>query len=235
MRKVLLASILLIILIGGAGYFILGTAKLNKGETSETSAEVEEILDYSDEELEKLNNIEQQIITHYNNEKYDTVILHYRNTFLSNMNNLQPTKKIIELYNKSVKRIFDNASEFPSRDYDELHFKNLNKDTLAFIESKFGTEIAEHIEEMEQLENERESQKVERRESNERKRLIQEKASRGVTIGMTKDDVLLSSWGAPSNINKTVNAYGTSEQWVYDNYNYLYFDNGILTSIQTSN
>lgn len=52
---------------------------------------------------------------------------------------------------------------------------------------------------------------------------------------MTKEDVLLSSWGAPSNIKKTVNAYGTSEQWVYDNYNYLYFDNGILTSIQTSN
>ncbi len=73
------------------------------------------------------------------------------------------------------------------------------------------------------------------REINERNRLIQEKASRGVTIGMTKEDVLLSSWGTPSNIKKTVNAYGTSEQWVYDNYNYLYFDNGILTSIQTSN
>ncbi len=79
------------------------------------------------------------------------------------------------------------------------------------------------------------NKKIERRESNERERLLQEKASRGVTIGMTKDDVLLSSWGAPSNINKTVNANGTSEQWVYDNYNYLYFENGILTSIQTSN
>lgn len=235
MRKVLLASILLIILIGVAGYFILGTTKLNKGETSETSDEVEEILDYSDEELEKLNNIEQQIITHYNNEKYDTVELYYRNTFQSNMNNLQPTKKIIELYNKSVKKIFDNASEFPSREYDQLHFKNLKKETLAFIESKFGTEIAEHKDNMEQLEKEREIEKAERRESNERNRLIQEKASRGVTIGMTKEDVLLSSWGAPSNIKKTVNAYGTSEQWVYDNYNYLYFDNGILTSIQTSN
>lgn len=134
-----------------------------------------------------------------------------------------------------LKSIFDNASEFPSRDYDELHFKNLNKETVAFIESKFGKEIEEHKEDMEQLENERENQKIERRESNERERLLQEKASRGVTIGMTKDDVLLSSWGAPSNINKTVNAYGTSEQWVYDNYNYLYFENGILTSIQTSN
>lgn len=235
MRKVLLASILLIILIGVAGYFILGTTKLNKGETSETSDEVEEILDYSDEELEKLNNIEQQIITHYNNEKYDTVELYYRNTFQSNMNNLQPTKKIIELYNKSVKKIFDNASEFPSREYDQLHFKNLKKETLAFIESKFGTEIAEHKDNMEQQEKEREIEKAERRESNERNRLIQEKASRGVTIGMTKEDVLLSSWGTPSNIKKTVNAYGTSEQWVYDNYNYLYFDNGILTSIQTSN
>ena len=235
MKKALIGSVLLIILIGVALYFILENKKLNKDEVSETSPEVEEILDYSDEELEKLKNTEQQFITHYNNKKYDTVILHYRNVFLSNMNNLKPTKEIIELYNKSVKKIFDNASEFPSRDYDELHFKNLNKETVTFIESKFGKEIEEHKEDMEQLENEREKQKIERRESNERERLLQEKASRGVTIGMTKDDVLLSSWGAPSNINKTVNANGTSEQWVYDNYNYLYFENGILTSIQTSN
>ena len=51
-----------------------------------------------------------------------------------------------------------------------------------------------------------------------------------VSIGMSKKMAELS-WGEPKKINKDVNTYGTSEQWVYDG-GYLYFDNGILTAIQ---
>lgn len=53
----------------------------------------------------------------------------------------------------------------------------------------------------------------------------------GVIIGMTQEEVLLSSWGRPSDINKTISAGGTHEQWVYSG-GYLYFENGILTTIQ---
>ena len=52
-----------------------------------------------------------------------------------------------------------------------------------------------------------------------------------VRIGMTKE-MCEDSWGKPESINRTTNAYGTSEQWVYGGGNYLYFDNGKLTSIQ---
>lgn len=52
-----------------------------------------------------------------------------------------------------------------------------------------------------------------------------------VRIGMTKK-MCEDSWGKPESINRTTNAYGTSEQWVYGGGNYLYFDNGKLTSIQ---
>ena len=55
--------------------------------------------------------------------------------------------------------------------------------------------------------------------------------SQGVSIGMTTQQVLESSWGEPEGINKTTTKYGTSEQWVYGD-NYLYFEDGILTSIQ---
>ena len=58
------------------------------------------------------------------------------------------------------------------------------------------------------------------------------KAKGGVKIGMTKDAVLKSNWGKPSSVNKTTNANTVSEQWVYSGRNYLYFTNGILTSIQ---
>jgi hypothetical protein len=55
----------------------------------------------------------------------------------------------------------------------------------------------------------------------------------GVSIGMTKDEVRASSWGRPQNINTSVYRFGTHEQWVYGGGNYLYFENGVLTSIQT--
>lgn len=56
--------------------------------------------------------------------------------------------------------------------------------------------------------------------------------SQGVQLGMTQEQVLLSSWGRPERVNRTTNAYGVREQWVYGNRNYLYFKNGILESIQ---
>ncbi|MBY6931687.1 1,4-beta-N-acetylmuramidase [Clostridium botulinum] len=61
---------------------------------------------------------------------------------------------------------------------------------------------------------------------------VPESFSKGVSIGMTEDQVLVSNWGRPNEINKTTTKYGTYEQWVYDGYNYLYFENGILTTIQ---
>ncbi|MCP3778841.1 zinc ribbon domain-containing protein [Paenibacillus sp. MZ03-122A] len=51
-------------------------------------------------------------------------------------------------------------------------------------------------------------------------------------IGMTEQEVMDSKWGLPTHVNKTTTAYGISEQWVYDNYKYIYFENGIVTTIQ---
>ncbi len=52
------------------------------------------------------------------------------------------------------------------------------------------------------------------------------------SIGMTKKEAENSTWGKPKKINTTVTSYSTHEQWVYGNGRYLYFDDGILTSIQ---
>lgn len=54
---------------------------------------------------------------------------------------------------------------------------------------------------------------------------------RGVNIGMTEQEVLDSSWGRPEKVNTTTNAYGSTAQWVYHG-NYLYFENGLLRTIQ---
>ncbi|MFA7445286.1 MAG: hypothetical protein WCY89_05015 [Flavobacteriaceae bacterium] len=52
-----------------------------------------------------------------------------------------------------------------------------------------------------------------------------------VKIGMTKEMCKLS-WGEPTDVNKTAVAGKQTEQWVYGNGNYLYFENNILTAIQ---
>lgn len=54
-------------------------------------------------------------------------------------------------------------------------------------------------------------------------------------IGMTPDEVKNSTWGEPSDINKTTTKYGISEQWVYRSSvkdKYIYFENGLVTAIQ---
>ncbi|MGG2055916.1 hypothetical protein ABFY48_16135 [Lysinibacillus pakistanensis] len=66
-------------------------------------------------------------------------------------------------------------------------------------------------------------------ESKINKRTMNPKA---VYIGMTKEEVLVDGWGKPIDINRTTTTYGVSEQWIYDDYKYLYFEDGILTTIQ---
>ncbi|WP_394175585.1 hypothetical protein [Guptibacillus hwajinpoensis] len=52
-------------------------------------------------------------------------------------------------------------------------------------------------------------------------------------IGMTSMEVKYdTSWGKPIDINKTTSANSVTEQWVYDGYKYLYFEDGVLTTIQ---
>ena len=51
-------------------------------------------------------------------------------------------------------------------------------------------------------------------------------------IGMTKTEVEKSTWGKPNKINRTRTSYGTHEQWCYNNNKYIYFEDGIVTSIQ---
>ena len=61
---------------------------------------------------------------------------------------------------------------------------------------------------------------------------IQKSQKEEPKIGMTKIEVLNSTWGSPKEKNITETKYGKHEQWVYSTNRYIYFDNGIVTSIQ---
>jgi hypothetical protein len=52
-----------------------------------------------------------------------------------------------------------------------------------------------------------------------------------VFVGMTREQACLS-WGTPSDINKTSSGGKTREQWVFGRLGYLYFVDGLLSSVQ---
>jgi hypothetical protein len=56
-------------------------------------------------------------------------------------------------------------------------------------------------------------------------------ANKEIAIGMTKE-MVRASIGSPDKINSTRTATSTHEQWVYKN-KYIYFDDGVLTTIQS--
>ncbi|WP_291528600.1 hypothetical protein [Bacteroides sp. UBA939] len=55
--------------------------------------------------------------------------------------------------------------------------------------------------------------------------------SEKVKIGMTTEECILS-WGKPEKVNTTTTSSNVHEQWIYPNDSYLYFEDGILTTIQ---
>lgn len=63
-------------------------------------------------------------------------------------------------------------------------------------------------------------------------------ASHEIKLGMT-EEMVIQSWGNPAKVNTTVHNGGKSEQWVYRRgkvkSDYVYLENGIVTSVQTSN
>lgn len=52
-------------------------------------------------------------------------------------------------------------------------------------------------------------------------------------IGMTQEEVINETgWGKPDDINRSTTKYGVEEQWVYNIYGYVYFEDGKVTAIQ---
>lgn len=50
-------------------------------------------------------------------------------------------------------------------------------------------------------------------------------------VGMTSSEVRQTKWGSPDKINKNTYSWGTTEQWVYNKYGYVYFRDGKVSSV----
>lgn len=229
MRKLIPILIVLILsAVGGTSYYAYSVYKGKSKEDIE-NREMSLINEdkYTPEEIDKLNLIESQLVEELNNKNYTDLIQHYKNSFVATANYIEPNESILKVYNDGVYAYYNELSEFNEDIFRLIHEESLTQETIKFMISKFEDDIKDYINKKqlnEMLAKERKDKIREQRE-------VEKKSKEGVRIGMTQEEVLMSSWGKPTKINKTTNAYGTSEQWVYPNYNYLYFDDGILTSI----
>lgn len=62
-------------------------------------------------------------------------------------------------------------------------------------------------------------------------KVLEDRKKKEPQIGMTADEVRQSIWGEPDDINKSTYSWGVKEQWCYSDYRYIYFEDGIVTSI----
>lgn len=107
------------------------------------------------------------------------------------------------------------------------------------------------------IQREKEQQSIEKQQAEERRKLEEQKAATRKKLALEKKQSLIDRYGAriaerirnheiwlgmtramaieslgrPNSNNRSVGAFGTHEQWVYEN-RYLYFENDILTSWQ---
>ncbi|MGN7329726.1 hypothetical protein [Bacillus altitudinis] len=108
-----------------------------------------------------------------------------------------------------------------SNDHTDLKFKQFKKRNLEKIKS------------LETLKTENTTIDKNEIEEYERNKQIEDRTlnPQSVSIGMTEEDVLLNGWGRPAKVNTNVTKSRTLKQWVYKGNKYLYFEDGILTSI----
>lgn len=189
---------------------------------------------------ETITNLYNTVTTELNKQNQEiSEVIETANTYMAKKDYLN-TMKVLENYlntdnskKNEINKIYNNAKQ---------EHENVNK---SIEEAKFEINYGSYSSAMYTLEkylnigysevDNLYKQAKNAKEKEDAKRIAEEKArkkSEGVRIGMSKQDVLDSSWGEPKKINTSIGSWGTHEQWVYGNGNYLYFENGKLTSIQ---
>ncbi|MEB2280088.1 hypothetical protein LAV73_08770 [Lysinibacillus xylanilyticus] len=153
---------------------------------------------------------------------------YYYDTFVASPSGqlVEPTENTVKDVKFAAKKYIDSLEEFFSEDYELLIESELPIDSEVqndFI-SKFSAEISVMKQELQKVQEQVAADAVIRKAEREKNK---------VYIGMTSERLLETNWGKPDDINRTITAYGTKEQWIYrDSGVYFYFEDGILVTIQ---
>ncbi|MCY7755671.1 DUF2845 domain-containing protein [Bacillus haynesii] len=141
----------------------------------------------------------------------------------------------------SVYKKEKELKETHSGTYDDYSYMSAMLDKVVYMDSHDVLQVQQfkkmNNKRMESAKKEQDIVKEAERkeeEKNEKLDAMNERTAnpKEVSIGMTTEEVLTEGWGRPIDINTTVTSNGKREQWVYKGNKYLYFEDGVLTSIQ---
>ncbi|MEH7687680.1 hypothetical protein V7192_18790, partial [Bacillus safensis] len=139
-------------------------------------------------------------------------------------------KKLEEL--KDVDVSLDNYDTYTYVDamLDKVDHKNSHED-LDFLQTQDNNK--KNINALQKGKNDQIEENIKESEKVERSTAIEERTNnpQNVSVGMTKEEVLIEGWGKPEKVKTTQTADQTLEQWIYKGNKYLYFENGILSTI----
>lgn len=142
------------------------------------------------------------------NKEYDFLYDYYSNFLL-----IEGDSIVVEFDNmEKVKNIFKLTDESGN---------TLSPSDVLYEEARQRSIVNKKEREESIKEFERERAKEKRKEEEEKR----------VRIGMNYDEVK-NRWGKPNDINTTTTKYGVTEQWVYPNGKYIYFEDGVVTTIR---
>lgn len=106
------------------------------------------------------------------------------------------------------------------------------------LQNKLESILKTKIEDYKKYEREESKQYIDKYNLNVQNEIDKINVNAGIkpepSIGMTKEEILFSSWGSPVEKNILDSNSGTSEQWVYSLDKYIYFEDGLVTAIQKS-
>lgn len=143
---------------------------------------------------------------------------------ITNEKTLAEVKSIVS--NATVSNIDKLRAIDRVRTFDPSQADSMQKAVMADVDKK----VAENEKQLDQVIKQRAIDNV-RLSQLEKKRKKQE----GVSMGMTMQDVLDSSWGRPQHKTNYHSSLGTKTIWQYGEYGQrgsIIFDNGIVTGIQ---
>lgn len=222
--------------------FILGTVVILSGcvqnkvteESSNTKTVTANEETSSANDRHKLTEEDRKLIRLIKEEKFDEVIsktaelkevfqkdYYFIASAFKKNKELNEKKTNVENYDSYayIEAMLDKVKH--SNAHTDLKYKQIKKDNLDRIKS------------LENLKNQNAARDKNEIDEYERKKQIEDRSlnPQDVSIGMTEDDVLLNGWGRPTKVNTNVTKNRTLKQWVYKGNKYLYFEDGILTSI----
>lgn len=204
------------------------------------NSQIDSLKILKDKLLKQISAIENEIQICENNKNVLLQIKFDSTKFYTKVKHSAPLLKKPSNLSPEITKI-DNGTILELLDFNDMFFKVYYANKIGYIWQFYLEQdpSIEHFKTAKQKENDIKKIKLRETLSAQKKEEILKKygkywgeiiAENKVKIGMTTE-MVIASWGKPTDINRSIGSWGKHEQWIY-NGSYLYFEDGVLTAWQ---